>query len=74
MSGFSDAAIAERFGVKESSVNNLLKKPASKQMVGLMLQLSLMIQGTSVEQREHILWRIALKNENLNPNASIDQE
>lgn len=63
--------IARKVRLDPQTVYRVLKRPEIKQLISAILLLRQMHEGTSAIEREQLLWRIALNNEEFNPRTSI---
>lgn len=63
--------IAKKTRLSPQTVYTILKRPEVKRLMSAIVQLRAMYDGVSSIEREQLLWRIALNNEEFNPRTSI---
>lgn len=69
--GKTTAQIAEQVELTTFTVGRALKSPPGQKLSALLLHLSLLMEGPRLAHRNHMLWRIAIKNEDRQPRVSI---
>lgn len=71
LSGLSNVDIAKKTHMHPQTVGKILKSDDAKRLKGLLIEYRNINQGVTAIQRESLLWRIALSNEELDPKTSI---
>lgn len=63
--------IAARLKLTPASVSNIIRSEKAQQLKRAIIQLRNLLDGVSALEREQMLWRIALQNEEFNPRTAI---
>jgi len=71
LSGLSGVRIAEKIKVSSNTVSKWLNSPAAIRLGTLLDTLNAYLDGPNKEHRKHMLWRIAVDNEELRPSTTI---
>ena len=71
MQGLSRTQIAKKTNVNYVTVCAALKSEEGKRMMALIQRSNQIEHGPSMQARQHMLWRIAVRNEKTNPRVSL---
>ena len=71
MSNVSNIDIAQKVRVHPSTVGKVRNSDEGKQLANAIIQLNSLMGGVSALEREQLLWRIAIKNEDISPKTSV---
>jgi len=71
LSPYKYTEIAKKARFTPSTVAKIVKEPEVVQLRNALVQLRSLLQGVSALEREQMLWRIAIKNEEFNPRTAI---
>lgn len=69
--GEKTRAVSEAVGLTPATVNKVRKSKDGQELMVLLMQLTLLMDGPLEMQRRHMLWRIACENEIENPKVAI---
>lgn len=71
LSQLSPKEISKKVRLKTGTVYKIRKDPDVQKLARAMIQLRTLKEGVTAIEREQLLWRIALNNEEFNPRTSI---
>ena len=69
--GRSNTEIAEAVRVTPQTVGNVLRRDDVQELSTVLGHIGMLIDGPNLELRKHMLWRIARRNEEPEPNVAI---
>jgi hypothetical protein len=71
LQNYTNVEIAKKLRYSPQQIGNILRQQDVQDLRRVMTNLNALLSGVSALEREQMLWRIALKNEEFNPRTSV---